>query len=374
MNISAIADVIHSLTSSKKILSHFWLSVTAKQITIRAVVITTTSPTSKIIESTNQMCSRTNRISLYHKQFLTLRNLGKIFIFVLLLMRGIILSGGRGTRLYPSTNVISKQLLPIFDKPMIYYPIATLMLVGIKDIIIITAPKDLASYQELLGDGSQWGLSFEYMIQNKPQGIAQAFLIAENRIKGEKVCLILGDNLFYGKLDFLRRAISEHKNATIFACEVDNPKDYGVVEFDNNLNVKRIVEKPNEFVSKYAIPGIYLFDEKVTQLAQTIKPSRRGELEITDLLQLYLERKELQVNIIGRGVAWLDTGTPSNLIDAALFIRAIEQRQGRKIGCLEEIALSLGYISLEEYKDWLDFMPNSEYKNYCLKILNEFKR
>lgn len=289
-------------------------------------------------------------------------------------MRGIILSGGLGTRLYPSTTVINKQLLPIFDKPMIYYPIATFMLVGIKNIIIITSPKDLAYYQELLADGSQWGLSFEYLIQDKPQGIAQAFLISENQIKGEKVCLILGDNLFYGKLDFLRRAISEHRNATIFAYEVDNPEEYGVVEFDNTLKIKRIIEKPKEFVSKYAIPGIYLFDEKVAQLAQTLEPSWRNELEITDLLQLYLERNELQVHIIGRGVAWLDTGTPSNLIDAALFIRAIEQRQGRKIGCLEEIALSLGYISLEKYKNWLDFMPNSDYKNYCLKILNELKR
>ncbi|MGQ9818404.1 MAG: glucose-1-phosphate thymidylyltransferase RfbA [Candidatus Kapaibacteriales bacterium] len=287
-------------------------------------------------------------------------------------MRGIILSGGKGTRLYPSTNVISKHLLPIFDKPMIYYPIATLMLVGIREIIIITSPKDLPNYQKLLRDGSQWGLSFEYLTQAEPEGIAQAFIIAENQIKGKKVCLILGDNLLYGKLDFLRRAISEHRNATIFAYEVDTPEDYGVVEFDNTMNVKRIIEKPKEFVSKYAIPGIYLFDEKVAKFALTLKPSGRGELEITDLLQLYLERKELQVHIIGRGVAWLDTGTPSNLIDAALFIRAIEQRQGRKIGCLEEIALTLGYITFENYKAWLNVMPNSEYKTYCLKVLKEF--
>lgn len=256
---------------------------------------------------------------------------------------------------------------------MIYYPIATLMLVGIRQIIIISTPKDIKQYKDLLSDGSQWGLSFDYLIQPEPEGIAQAFLIAEKQIQGEKVCLILGDNLFYGKLDFLRNAITEHHNATIFAYEVENPEEYGVVEFDKNLNVKRLVEKPKEFVSKYAIPGIYLFDEKVSELSRMLRPSHRGELEITDLHRLYLERGELQVRIIGRGVAWLDTGTPSNLIDAALFIRAIEQRQGRKIGCLEEIALSLGYITPVEYLSWVELMPNSEYKTYCLKVLKELE-
>lgn len=288
-------------------------------------------------------------------------------------MVGIILSGGQGTRLYPSTKVISKQLLPLYDKPMIYYPIATLMLVGIREIIIISTPGDINQYKQLLGDGEQWGLSFQYVLQPKPEGIAHAFIVAEELIHGKKVCLILGDNLFYGKLDFLRDAIAQHQNATIFAYEVEHPEEYGVVEFDENLKVKRIVEKPKEFVSKYAIPGLYLFDEKVSQFSKKLKPSLRGELEITDLHKLYLEIGELSVLIIGRGVAWLDTGTPSNLIDASLFIRAIEQRQGRKIGCLEEIALSRGYISFEQYKSLVDSLPNSDYKSYCYKVLKDFE-
>ncbi|MCX7879051.1 MAG: glucose-1-phosphate thymidylyltransferase RfbA [Ignavibacteria bacterium] len=287
-------------------------------------------------------------------------------------MVGIVLSGGKGTRLYPSTKVISKQLLPIFDKPMIYYPISTLMLGGIREINIITTPEDFNQYKELLLDGSQWGLFFNYLIQEKPDGIAQAFLIAEKFIKGKKVCLILGDNLFYGKLDFFRNAMSNLRSSTIFAYEVDNPKDYGVVVLDKNNKPIKIVEKPQEHISKYAIPGLYLFDERVVEYAKSLTPSERGELEITDLLRIYLENSELDVVLVGRGVAWLDTGTPNNLVEAALFLRAIEQRQGRKIGCLEEIALAQGYVAKDKLFDWISSMPNSEYKNYCLKVLDEY--
>ncbi len=287
-------------------------------------------------------------------------------------MKGIILAGGKGTRLYPSTNVVSKQLLPIFDKPMIYYPIATLMLVGIRDIIIISTPSDIPSFQNLLGDGSQWGISLSYLVQPKPEGIAQAFIIAKDYIIGEKVILILGDNLFYGKLNFLREAIKEHTHATIFAYEVDNPESYGVVVFDENQNPTNIIEKPSSFASKYAIPGLYLFDEDVSHYVKQLQPSKRGELEITDLQKIYLRQNKLRVKLIGRGIAWLDTGTSTNLIDAALFIRAIEQRQGRKIACLEEISLVLNYISKTECQQWVELMPNSDYKNYCLKVLKEF--
>lgn len=287
-------------------------------------------------------------------------------------MKGIILAGGKGTRLYPTTNVISKQLLPIFDKPMIYYPISTLMLGGIREIIIISTPQDIPLYQKLLGNGQQWGLSFKYCIQQEPKGIAEAFLITSEYIRGQKVCLILGDNLFYGKLDFFRNAIKSLSYSTIFAYEVDNPQSYGVVVFDKEKKPVEIVEKPKSFVSKWAIPGLYLFDEKVSDLASGLKPSPRGELEITDLQKIYLSRGELEVITIGRGVAWLDTGTPSNMLDAALFIRAIEQRQGRKIACLEEIALSLGYISKNQFLTWVSNMPDSDYKNYCLKVYEEF--
>ncbi|MCX7908486.1 MAG: glucose-1-phosphate thymidylyltransferase RfbA [Ignavibacteria bacterium] len=286
-------------------------------------------------------------------------------------MKGIILAGGKGTRLYPSTKVISKQLLPVFDKPMIYYPIATLMLGGIREIIIISTPDDIVFYQELLGNGSQWGLSFSYVIQEKPLGIAQAFVLTREFFSNEKVCLILGDNIFYGKLDFFRNAIKNLKFATIFAYEVENPQDYGVVVLDKDKKPIEIVEKPKSFISKYAIPGLYLFDERVFDFALTLKPSARGELEITDIQKIYLQLNELNIEIIGRGIAWLDTGNPTNLIDAALFIRAIEQRQGRKIACLEEIALTLGYINRKEFVAWVEKMPNSDYKKYCLKILGE---
>ncbi len=286
-------------------------------------------------------------------------------------MKGIVLAGGKGTRLYPCTNVISKQLLPIFDKPMIYYPISTLMLGGIREIIVISTPYDIVQYQKLLGDGSQWGLSLNYCIQEQPLGIAQAFILTKEKLDGNSVCLILGDNLFYGKLDFFRNAIKNFQKSTIFAYEVENPQDYGVVILDKNKNPIDIIEKPKTYVSKFAIPGLYLFDERVYEYAQSLKPSLRGELEITDLQKIYLEKGDLNVEIIGRGVAWLDTGTPSNLIDAALFIRAIEQRQGRKVACLEEIALNLGFITLSDYVSWVEKMPESDYKKYCLKILED---
>jgi glucose-1-phosphate thymidylyltransferase len=288
-------------------------------------------------------------------------------------MKGIVLAGGKGTRLYPSTNVISKQLLPIFDKPMIYYPISTLMLAGIRDMIIISTPEDIHNYQKLLIDGSQWGLSFSYVTQPKPEGIAQAFIITRHLFKNESVCLILGDNLFYGRLDFLKKGIAENQSATVFAYEVENPEDYGVVVFDKQNKPIEIIEKPKNFVSKYAIPGLYIFDSRVFDFALELKPSARGELEITDLQRKYLAMGELNVIKIGRGIAWLDTGNPSSMLDAAMFIRAIEQRQGRKIACLEEIALIMGYVSINEIFKWIEKMPSSNYKNYCLKIIEEFK-
>ncbi len=288
-------------------------------------------------------------------------------------MKGIILAGGKGTRLFPSTNIISKQLLPIFDKPMIYYPISTFMLVGIRDIVIITTPEDLNNFQKLLLDGSQWGLKFTYITQEKPEGIAQAFILTRDLLKGQNVCLILGDNLFYGRLDFLKNAIREHKFATIFAYEVQNPQDYGVVVLDEKGKPIEIIEKPQNYVSNFAIPGLYIFDSRVFDFSLGLKPSARGELEITDLQRIYLSLGELQVFKIGRGIAWLDTGTPSSMLDAAVFIRAIEQRQGRKIACLEEIALFMGYVQANEMLKWIDKMPSSDYKNYCLKIIEEFK-
>ncbi len=286
-------------------------------------------------------------------------------------MIGIVLSGGKGTRLYPCTNVISKQLLPIYDKPMIYYPISTLMLVGIRDFILISSLEAIEMYKSLLRDGNQWGIRIDYVIQEKPEGIAQAFILTKELIKNQKVCLILGDNLFYGRLDFLRFAIQKQRYATIFAYEVENPQDYGVVVLDKNCKPLRIVEKPKEYLSPFAIPGVYLFDEDVSYYAEQLKPSARGELEITDLQNIYLAQDKLDVQLIGRGVAWLDTGLPSNLLDAALFIRAIEQRQGRKIACLEEIALKRKYITPEQYLDWVYSMPESNYKSYCLKIFKE---
>ena len=283
--------------------------------------------------------------------------------------KGIILAGGSGTRLYPMTSVSSKQLQPIYDKPMIYYPLAMLMLIGIKDILIISTPEDTPNFERLLGKGIQWGINISYAVQDEPKGIAEAFIYGEKFIGNDQVCLILGDNIFYGKLDFLRKAIEENHGGTIFGYAVQNPQAYGVVEFDEKLNVVGIEEKPKSPKSKYAIPGLYIFDNDVALIAKSIKPSARGELEITDVQLEYLKKGKLKVELIGRGIAWLDTGTPESLIEAGTFIYSIEKRQGTKIACLEEIALHQNFISLEQYKENVSKLPNCSYKEYCLKVL-----
>ncbi len=288
--------------------------------------------------------------------------------------KGIILAGGSGTRLYPLTAVASKQLQVVYDKPMIYYPIALLMLSGIKEILIITTPYDMPNFKKLLKDGSQWGIKLEYKIQEEPKGIAQAFIIGKDFIENHQVCLILGDNLFYGKLDFLRNGIANNNGGTIFGYPVNNPKDYGVVEFDSKGNVISIEEKPESPKSNYAIPGAYIFDENACEIAQKIKPGKRGELEITDMQREYLKMNKLNVVTIGRGIAWLDTGTPETMLEASTFIHSIEKRQGRKIACLEEIALNMGYLNENEYQNTLNNLPNCLYKDYCNMVLNEYTK
>lgn len=283
--------------------------------------------------------------------------------------KGIILAGGLGTRLYPSTSVVNKQLQNIYDKPMIYYPISTLMLAGIDDILIITTPKDLTNFEQVIGNGKQWGLKIQYEIQYEPKGISDAFILGERFIGKDQVCLILGDNLFHGKLDFLRNAISNNVGGTIFGYEVKDPHRYGIVEFDNDNRVVSIEEKPKEPKSNYAIPGLYVFDNNVVSIAKSIKPSERGELEITDVQRVYLEQDKLNVVKMGRGITWLDTGTPESLLEASQFIHIVENRQNLKIACLEEIALDMKYITTDEYKKLLHYMPKSQYKEYCEKIL-----
>lgn len=287
--------------------------------------------------------------------------------------KGLILAGGKGTRLYPMTHVFSKQLQPVYDKPMIYYPLSTLMLGGIRDILIISTPQDTPNYEKLLGDGSNWGINIQYMVQEVPAGLPQAFILGEEFTSGGQSCLILGDNLFYGKLDFLRNGISQNEGGTVFAYKVDNPDDYGVVEFDKNFKVLSIEEKPKIPKSNFAIPGLYIFDSNVADYAKSLKPSARGEFEITDLQKVYLNLGKLNVQQIGRGVAWLDTGTPEALLDAANFIQAIEKRQGMKIACLEEVALLMNFIDLEKLEKSISALPNCDYKNYCIKILKEYK-
>lgn len=285
--------------------------------------------------------------------------------------KGIILAGGSGTRLYPMTAIFSKQLQVIYDKPMIYYPLAILMLAGMKDILLISTPNDTPNYQKLLKDGSNFGINISYTIQEKPNGIAEAFLYGEEHIGKDQVCLILGDNIFYGKLDFLRNAIDNNQGGTIFGYPVNNPQDYGVVEFGENNQVISIEEKPKNPKSKYAIPGLYVFDNNVVEIAKRIKPSARGELEITDVQNEYLKRGKLKVETIGRGIAWLDTGTPESLIEAGTFIYSIEKRQGRKIACLEEIALMQNFIDKNIYIKIIEKLPNCSYRDYCYKVLED---
>ena len=285
--------------------------------------------------------------------------------------KGIILAGGFGTRLYPATQVISKQLLPVFDKPMIYYPLSTLMLTGIREILIISTPQDAQSFNELLGDGSQWGLDFSYAIQPSPDGLVQAFIIGEEYLAGAPSVLILGDNIYYGHLlpKLLHSANMREDGASIFAYHVNDPESYGVVEFDQQGNVISLEEKPEKPKSNYVVTGLYFYDSKAVEYAKQIKPSFRGELEITDLNRMYLEDQTLSVELIGRGYAWLDTGTHENLLDAHQFIRTIEQRQGLKISCPEEIAYQSGWISAEQLLDLAQPLAKNNYGKYLMQLL-----
>lgn len=288
-------------------------------------------------------------------------------------MKGIILAGGSGTRLYPLTRIISKQLLPVYDKPMIYYPLSLLMLANIKDILIITTPQDNAKFVELLGDGSKLGINIEYAIQEKPNGLPEAFLIGEEFIGNEKVCMVLGDNIFYADTFVNTHLLPnfEKEGSTVFGYYVKDPERYGVVEFNENNEVLSIEEKPQKPKSSYAITGLYIFDKDVSQIAKGLKPSKRGETEIVDIMNHYLVRGKLQVELLGRGVSWLDTGTHHSLHEASTYIEVLENRQGLKIACLEEIAFLKGLITKEQLLNLAKPLKNNEYGKYLIKIANE---
>ncbi|NWF90932.1 MAG: glucose-1-phosphate thymidylyltransferase RfbA [Ignavibacteriaceae bacterium] len=289
-------------------------------------------------------------------------------------MKGIILAGGSGTRLYPITQAISKQLMPIYDKPMIYYPLSVLMMSGIREILIISTPNDLPMFKKLLGDGSHFGCSFSYKEQPEPKGLAQAFTLGAEFIGKDKVALVLGDNIFYGnELQTQLQESAEPEGAKIFAYQVSDPQRYGVVEFDSDLNVVSIEEKPKEPKSNFVIPGIYFYDNDVIGIAKSLKPSQRGEYEITDVNLAYLNMKKLKVTVLGRGTAWLDTGTFDSLIQASQFIQVIEQRQGLKIGCIEEIAFRMGFISREHLLKLSEPLKKSGYGEYLFKVASDFK-
>lgn len=290
--------------------------------------------------------------------------------------KGIILAGGSGTRLYPLTKAVSKQLMPVYDKPMVYYPLSTLMLAGMREIMIITTPQDNVAFKALLGNGSDWGISIEYAIQESPDGLAQAFIIAEEFLDGAPACLILGDNLFFGhnmSKDMLAAASNDQIGATIFGYHVMNPTEYGVVEFDHLNKAISIEEKPEKPKSNYAVPGLYFYDNRVVEVAKNIKPSSRGELEITDINNFYLQDESLNVQLLSRGTAWLDTGTHDSLLDASNFIATIERRQGLKVCCPEEIAFRLGYISADQLEALAQPMKKNGYGQYLLAILAERK-
>jgi glucose-1-phosphate thymidylyltransferase len=291
--------------------------------------------------------------------------------------RGIVLAGGAGTRLYPLTRAISKQLLPVYDKPMIYYPLTILMLSGIREILIISTPDDLPLFRKLLGTGEQWGLSFSYAEQARPEGIAQALLIAEDFVGGRPVALILGDNIFFGHgmVDSLQRATVRTTGATVFGYYVRDPERYGVIEFDQEERVTGIVEKPSKPPSNYAITGLYFYDAGVAQIARTLHPSPRGELEISDLNKIYLDRDALAVELLGRGIAWLDTGTPEALLRASNFVETIEERQGLKIACVEEVAFRMGLINVEQAHSLVRSLgSDSSYGQYLRRLADEYER
>lgn len=290
-------------------------------------------------------------------------------------MKGIILAGGKGTRLYPMTKGVSKQLLPIYDKPLIYYPLSILMLASIQEVLIISTPEDIHQYERLLGDGSRLGMKFSYTVQKSPRGLADAFILGADFIGDDSVCLILGDNVFFGQdmTKMLRRAMENKTGATIFGYPVKDARSFGVVEFDKNWNVLSIEEKPERPKSNYAVPGLYFYDNRVVEIAKNVKPSDRGEIEITAVNNAYLEMGELKVTLLGRGMAWLDTGTPSNMLKAAEFVEAVQDRQGFYVSCIEEIAWRRGFINTEQLKRLGEELKMTEYGQYLLTIAEESK-
>lgn len=285
-------------------------------------------------------------------------------------MKGIILAGGKGTRLYPMTQVVSKQLLPIFDKPLIYYPLSVLLLAGIKDVLLISTPDSIGLYEKLLGDGSRLGISISYKIQEKPRGLAEAFIIGEDFIANDDVCLVLGDNVFYGQafVTFLKEALANKGEAMIFGYPVNNPKEFGVVEFDEAFNVISIEEKPEFPKSNYAIPGLYFFPKGVSAVAKRVIPSKRGEIEITSVIEHYLHEKSLKVTLLGRGMAWLDTGTPEGMLKAAQFVETVQSMQGFYVSCIEEIAWRRGFISTEQLRALGNEMKSTAYGQYLINL------